>query len=157
MATLIHFINGKCHKLIKSSETCLTNHTQSISHHITPLVINALGGIHTDRLTHIPTSKPKQFQETRHTWLLAGLKVWFIVMKLTRLLLEVPTRHWNDNFIFIIVSKNSWRFHPVNKRVGVIVNFSYQEYELKIIGIQNYTILVIYLHHVKMPANYTIP
>ena len=34
--------------------------------YIMPLVINALGGGHTD--THIPTRKPKQFQETRHTW-----------------------------------------------------------------------------------------
>ena len=31
----------KCHK------TGLTNHTGSISHHITALVINALGGRHT--------------------------------------------------------------------------------------------------------------
>ena len=30
----------------------LTNHAQLISHHITPLVINALGGGHTDRQTH---------------------------------------------------------------------------------------------------------
>ena len=42
--------------------TYLTNRTRPISHHITPLVINALG----DRHTHIPTHESKQFQETRH-------------------------------------------------------------------------------------------
>ena len=36
--------------------------------YITPLVINALGGGHTDIYTHtyIPMYEPKQFQETRH-------------------------------------------------------------------------------------------
>ena len=34
----------------------LTNHTCTISHHITPLVINALGGGHTDRQTHMHTN-----------------------------------------------------------------------------------------------------
>ena len=52
MATPIHFIDGKCHvqklKAGKSHETCLSNRTQPISHHITPLVINALRGGHTD-------------------------------------------------------------------------------------------------------------
>ena len=73
MATPINFINGKCHyKQLKagiSCETCLTNHTWPISHHITPLVINALGGRHTDTYTqtHIPMREPKQFQETRYT------------------------------------------------------------------------------------------
>ena len=39
--------------ILKSSTTGLTNHTQPISHHITPLVINALGGgTHTQ--AHIP-------------------------------------------------------------------------------------------------------
>ena len=56
MATLIHFIDGnyrmKLLKAGKSHKTCLTNHTQSISHHITPLVINGLGGGHTDTHTH---------------------------------------------------------------------------------------------------------
>ena len=36
-----------------SNKTCLTNHTQSISHHITPLVINSIGAdTQTDRQTH---------------------------------------------------------------------------------------------------------
>ena len=36
----------------KGSRTCLANHTRSISHHITPLVIHSLGGGHTDTHTH---------------------------------------------------------------------------------------------------------
>ena len=49
----------------KSSKTCLANHTQSISHHITPLAINVLRGGHmgTQRDTDTQT---KAFQETRH-------------------------------------------------------------------------------------------
>ena len=47
-ATLIYFINGKCHiKQLKSKKIhkmCLTNHTQSILHRIMPLIINSLGG-----------------------------------------------------------------------------------------------------------------
>ena len=56
MATPIHFIDGNCRmkqlKAGKSRKTCLTNRTRSISHHITPLVINGLGGGHTDTQTH---------------------------------------------------------------------------------------------------------
>jgi len=69
-----------CHNFncyIKESEapkTCsVTNHKGSISHHITPLVINSLGGGHTH--TSVQTSQTKQFQEIihapafgRHTW-----------------------------------------------------------------------------------------
>ena len=46
--------------------------------HIMPLVINALGGGHTDRhiRTHIPTCKPKQFQETFHAQPKAA-RAWF--------------------------------------------------------------------------------
>ena len=66
-ATPIYFFDGKRHikklKSIKSCKTCLTNHARSISHHITSLVINSLGGGHLH--THIPTHEPKQFQETR--------------------------------------------------------------------------------------------
>ena len=51
-----HFINGNCHikqlKSRKSRKTCLTNHTQSTLHNITPLVINALMGRHTQIDTH---------------------------------------------------------------------------------------------------------
>ena len=38
---------------IKSSETCLTNRTRSMSHHIMPLVINALGDGHTHTHTDV--------------------------------------------------------------------------------------------------------
>ena len=59
--TLIHFINGNYHikqlKSRKSHKTCLTNHTQSTSHHITPLVIKALGIGHTTHTqTHMHTN-----------------------------------------------------------------------------------------------------
>ena len=49
----------------KSHKTCLTNHIWSISHHITPLVINALGA-ETQTHTHIRMREPKQFQESRY-------------------------------------------------------------------------------------------
>ena len=64
-ATPIQFIDGN---KLKSCRMGLTNHTRPISHHITPLVINGLGGGHTD--THILTHKQKQFQETRHARLM---------------------------------------------------------------------------------------
>jgi len=44
--------------------TCLTNHKSSISHHITTLVINSLGGRHTHTQYHRHRGQ-KQFQETR--------------------------------------------------------------------------------------------
>ena len=48
------------------------------THHITPLVINKLGGGHTGTHTHtrIPTHGPKQFQETRCTQPKAA-SAWF--------------------------------------------------------------------------------
>ena len=46
----------------KSHVTYLTNHMGSISHHMTPLVINSLGGGHTD--THTRHGQD-QFLETR--------------------------------------------------------------------------------------------
>ena len=46
----------------KSRKTCLTNHTQSISHHWLLMPLGA--GTHT--YAHIPMYKTKQFQETRH-------------------------------------------------------------------------------------------
>ena len=36
----------------ETPKTCLTNHKGSISHHITPLVINSLGGGHSHTHTH---------------------------------------------------------------------------------------------------------
>ena len=48
-ATFLQFINGN---KLKSCRTSLTNHTWPIiPHHITPLVINTLGGGHADRQT----------------------------------------------------------------------------------------------------------
>ena len=77
--THIHLIDGRCHikqlKAGKNHKTCLTNHTWSMLHHITPFIINTLGGRH----THIPTCKPMQFQETRHALVcslyMSGLKI----------------------------------------------------------------------------------
>ena len=62
---ILEFIDGD---ILKSCRMGLANYTQPKLHHINPLVINALGGGHTDRQTdtHIPTSKQKQFQDTRH-------------------------------------------------------------------------------------------
>ena len=62
--TLVYFIDGKCHikKLNgKSRKTCLTNHTWPISHHIMPMVINALRGTHTciHMYAHASTSGAK--------------------------------------------------------------------------------------------------
>ena len=66
-AMLIYFINGMHHiKQLKAKKAFnLFKHTQSISHHITLLVINVLRGGHTD--THILAHKPKEVQETKHT------------------------------------------------------------------------------------------
>jgi len=52
----------------ETPKNCLTNHKGSISHHITPLVINSLGGRHTNTHTHIYSHhRQKLFQETSHT------------------------------------------------------------------------------------------
>ena len=42
-------------KVGKSHKTYITNHTWFMSHHITPLVINALGGGHRDTHTNVQT------------------------------------------------------------------------------------------------------
>ena len=54
LATPFQFIDGY---ILRSCRTDLTNHTQPISHHIKPLVINALGGgqTHTNTRTKIIT------------------------------------------------------------------------------------------------------
>ena len=45
----------------KSCKTCLTNHTWSISHHITPMVINEVGDKHTHQHANkqVDSSLPK--------------------------------------------------------------------------------------------------
>ena len=57
-ATPFQFIDGN---ILKSCRMGLTHHTWPILHHIMPLVINALGGGHTDTGTHILTHKQKRF------------------------------------------------------------------------------------------------
>ena len=70
-ATRINDNDYSC-PIANSCKTCLTNHMGSISYHITPLVINSLGGRHTHTHTHTRThththnKKPGAF--------LAGLK-----------------------------------------------------------------------------------
>ena len=54
----------------------LTNHTRPISHHITPLVINTLGGRHTDRNTDTETDTHNDFKKTRRAWPKA-MHSWF--------------------------------------------------------------------------------
>ena len=60
-AMSIHYIDGWCHikqqKSEKSHKICLTNHTRSISRHITPLVINALRDTNTHRHTDVRGQK----------------------------------------------------------------------------------------------------
>ena len=55
----------------KSHKTCLTKHTQSISHHIMPLVINTLEGRPTDTDTqthrHTDTQTHTHTQTQTHT------------------------------------------------------------------------------------------
>ena len=60
-----YFINSK---KPKSCRTRLTNHTGSMSHHIMPLVINALM---VGRQTDIPKCEQKQFQESKRVLRLA--------------------------------------------------------------------------------------
>jgi len=56
--------NFNCHiNERETPTTCLTNHKSSISHHITPLVINSLGGRHTHTHAYRHHGQ-KQFQET---------------------------------------------------------------------------------------------
>ena len=50
---------------MKSHKTCLTNHTQSVSNHITPLVINTpLGGYTDTQTTHIHTDNTHTHADT---------------------------------------------------------------------------------------------
>ena len=89
-AVPIYFIDDNCHinqlKNGRSCKTCLTKNTWSISHHITPLVINALGGRHrhtdTDTDTDAYTCRPMFVDETISrnqacvgSWSMPGLKI----------------------------------------------------------------------------------
>ena len=65
-ATPIQFINGN---KLKSCRMGLTNHTQPISHHITPLVINALEGKHTNTDTDTDAQTKTISRNQSCTWL----------------------------------------------------------------------------------------
>ena len=68
-----YFIDGKCHtkqlKSVKSNKTWLTKHTWSISHHITPLVINAFGDGH----QHVNLNNFKKLGMPAAGWCILGL------------------------------------------------------------------------------------
>ena len=73
-ATLFQFIDGN---ILKSCRMGLTNLTKPILHHITPLVINALGGghkthtethTHTDARTKVISKKPGARPKAAHAW-----------------------------------------------------------------------------------------
>ena len=70
--TPILIIDSKCHnkqlQVGKSRKTCLTNHAWSISHHIVPLVINALEGEHTDTHTNEQTKVIFRNQARAGAW-----------------------------------------------------------------------------------------
>ena len=73
--------------MAKGLNTCLANCTWPISHNITPLAINALGGRHTNTHTHTQMQEPKQFQETRHVWPLAAC-AWFNEIYVVKIFLK---------------------------------------------------------------------
>jgi len=55
----------------ETPKTCLTNHKDSISHHITPLVIDSFGDGHTH--THIQTLRTKAISRNQACWPSAGV------------------------------------------------------------------------------------
>jgi len=61
------------YKITIITKTCLTNHKSSISHHITPLVINSLGGGH----THMQTSQTKVISRNQACTGLQTARAWF--------------------------------------------------------------------------------
>ena len=71
--TPIQFIDGN---KLKSYRTGLTNHTRPISHDIVPLVINGLGGRHTNRQTntHKHTDTPTKMISKYQACVAKGLK-----------------------------------------------------------------------------------
>ena len=64
-ATPINDNNYSCHNY-NCCRTCLTNRMESISCHITPLVINSLGSGHTHTHTHTQTQTKTQTQTHTH-------------------------------------------------------------------------------------------
>ena len=63
-ATPFQFIDGN---ILKSCRMGLIHRTQAISHYITPLVINAVGGGHTDRQTKTHTHTHTHAHAHTHT------------------------------------------------------------------------------------------
>ena len=61
--------------ILKSHKICLTNHTHPISHHIMPLVINALVGRHTHTHVHTDMQTKKISRNQAHT--AKGPHAWF--------------------------------------------------------------------------------
>jgi len=80
----------------ETPKTCLTNHKDSISHHITPLVINSLGGGHTH--ASILTSQTKAIsrnqsctsQRLARTWFNKLLYVYRLIIILYLKYITVP-------------------------------------------------------------------
>ena len=99
--------------IYNSCRTCLTNHTRSISCHITPLVINSLWRRHTHTNTHadnphrINVKKPGACQPVAGVWLahawfknlLYSMYIFSVCCTNMLIFLYLKTRHsWYKNF-----------------------------------------------------------
>jgi len=94
--TICHDFN--CHiNERETPKTCLTNHKGSILHHITPLVINSLGGGHTHTHTYMYTDimDKSNFKKP-------ALLHWYLLSCITK---QYLTRL---GFIIIIINKGSF-------------------------------------------------
>jgi len=74
--SICHDFNYQINKR-KTPTTCLTNHKSSISHHITPLVINSLGDGHTHTHTRIFTSWTKAISRNQSRTGQRPVCAWF--------------------------------------------------------------------------------
>jgi len=73
----------------ETPKTCLTNHKSFISHHITPLVINSLGGGHTH--TCILTSRTKAISRNQLHASLWPAHAWFNKIICTQMVMHCST------------------------------------------------------------------
>ena len=119
-ATPIHFINHKCHikqlKSRKSDKTCLSNRTQSISHHITPLFLNALrADTHTHTHTHWPANQRfNSFLQRIINWcwfykvqaLIDAVECVVICISITGL--EEAILHWSGKKFMFMLKSRQW-------------------------------------------------
>jgi len=64
------------YKQKQKPKPCLTNHKGSISHPITSLVINSLGGGHTHTYMHTDIVDKSNFKKPVMHWPLAGVQLW---------------------------------------------------------------------------------